>query len=696
MKLREIRKIPYRTGECATETFGYTADAFVENIESENYLFIDIFKNKQDSLKIPVVRMIFTKEDWRLYDPGTDKWSRAGITGDMEKVLGYNARFAKEYLRTYLKSEDLVWEFFGSLKEKARYGTWVQALYLHIEEQRDKRREKERTKRKTALEIRQQNTPELPPDLDKWAEGYLFKNKHFLYYKRHNGYAEIGCSKCGKVSTVRTRRGQSFEAQFGPVSEIPRNGQYGVCPSCKCMGEYKTQGRAKDVYGRSINFYVAQPYRENGAVIRYIQADKTYSIQTIDMGNREVMVEAGERTIITEITRTYLEPGKRAKTDYHKYSVYAGREFWDDCNLQGYSIITTKEAVVYPPSYDCINQTFLRYSGAREYSRYKEEYDLKNYMLRYMLWPQIEMFSKMGLYGIVEKLVNCHAGEVIQNQNAKKPEDFLGIRKERLKDLIALQGNTDYLKVWKLEKRYNQNWNWQQCILVHECNIDYVNMKNLLRYTTMEKFLHKMENYSGVQVPKTLLEETQLCSEARARLRNIAGVYLDYLSMRIQRGYDLKNQIYLYPRDLDMAHNQMVLEVNKEENDKRKQEVTAKYPEIQKFYRKLRKKYFYEDDTYIIRPAKSAAEIVEEGRLLHHCVGGDNYLQKHNSGMSTILFLRLKENPNIPYITVEIQDYKILQWYGMKDKKPDQINIQKWLNNYANELKRQELSVGIA
>ena len=78
-----------------------------------------------------------------------------------------------------------------------------------------------------------------------------------------------------------------------------------------------------------------------------------------------------------------------------------------------------------------------------------------------------------------------------------------------------------------------------------------------------------------------------------------------------------------------------------------------------------------------------------EGRILHHCVGGDNYLGKHNSGMTYILMLRFKETQEIPYITVEIDNRtdKILQWYGNYDRKPDKDRMQEWLDIYVAKLK---------
>ena len=81
-----------------------------------------------------------------------------------------------------------------------------------------------------------------------------------------------------------------------------------------------------------------------------------------------------------------------------------------------------------------------------------------------------------------------------------------------------------------------------------------------------------------------------------------------------------------------------------------------------------------------------------EGRTLHHCVGGDNYLSKHNDGSTYILFLRHGKTSEIPYITVEISNNgsEILQWYGNNDTKPDKEEIDAWLNKYLKELKKQK------
>ena len=118
-----------------------------------------------------------------------------------------------------------------------------------------------------------------------------------------------------------------------------------------------------------MNCFIAQRYKDDGAVIRYVEIEKIYRLDTF-LDEKEIMIGAGEKMIITEIARTYLEKGKRPQTDYHKFSSYSG-EFWDDCNLCGMNNISIKAAKIYPESYKELRTTFLRYSAAEMYGKHK-------------------------------------------------------------------------------------------------------------------------------------------------------------------------------------------------------------------------------------------------------------------------------------------------------------------------------------
>lgn len=43
-----------------------------------------------------------------------------------------------------------------------------------------------------------------------------------------------------------------------------------------------------------------------------------------------------------------------------------------------------------------------------------------------------------------------------------------------------------------------------------------------------------------------------------------------------------------------------------------------------------------------------------------------------------------------PYITIEICGTQILQWYGIRDTKPDEIRIERHLRRYIKALKEKD------
>ena len=69
--------------------------------------------------------------------------------------------------------------------------------------------------------------------------------------------------------------------------------------------------------------------------------------------------------------------------------------------------------------------------------------------------------------------------------------------------------------------------------------------------------------------------------------------------------------------------------------------------------KKLYQKYAYENDNYIIRPAKGKQELFVEGTVLSHCVY-TNYSDKYLNGKVLILLVREKDNPDTPFYTLEL------------------------------------------
>ena len=695
MRKKEIERIPYLglkkiSRKKDVKYIGVTA---VKNVGNKKHLFLEVYKNKKESKMVPVVRIILTKKEFWNYFPETEQWTRQKVEKDGgygnyiwgEKAVTWEQMEKENVLQSTEDLERI--KKFCKIKIPVYYeARWWQYIYKHEDDlataARIDREHRKFVRRQEALKDRMAHTAKLPEKrILEYADRIYFHNKHHLYYKKYGSWTRIACSKCGGVTDARWRDGISYESQFQKHTEEPREGKSGKCPMCGAVGTYKCQGKIKGEYSKKIHLFLGQRYKEDGAVLRYVEIEKAWILGFIEGNDGPEMYNAAEELSGVEVARAYFEPGKKVQIDYHKRDLYRNEDFWDDCNLYGLANIDIKAATIMPETYEELKNTIFRYSGLKEYDEQAQEVNPIRYLQNYQKTPQIEILAKLGLSEIVKGINEGRTG-IIVDASAKRLDALLGIRRERTKKLIEEKGDARLLRVLQIEKSLDQHWTEEQVNHLRETGLDIAHIAFVLNYMTIQKLLNRIEKYAGCAY------ETN-CGRAVANIRNTAIIYIDYLMMRERRGYDLHNTVYQQPRDLSAAHRQMVTETNREEVKKRLEETEERYVNIKKRYRSLRKEYCYEDATYLIRPARSAEEIVMEGRILHHCVGGDNYLSKHNEGKSYILMMRYQKEPETPYITIEInpEQKRIVQWYGERDTKPDKEKIQSWLDNYLDKLK---------
>ena len=707
MKKKAIESIPYLGLKKVSrkKDVKYIGVTTVKIIGHEKHLFLEVYRNKKESEETPLVRIVLTKKDFGNYFPEKEKWTR-------QQVDGGDVYYGGELIWSDRQDHSVSWmelqnrNILQDAADQDRIKKFCNAPYHYNEKKwwgyiaaheqdivstaRRKTEQRKYEKRKKALEDRIAHTGPLPEkEVLDMADSLCFQNEHYLYYKKHGGRAKVACSKCGGVADARWKAGVSYESQFQRRIEEPREGHYGTCSLCGTLGIYKCQGKVKSSNRKKMHLFLGQKYKEKGMVFRYLEVSKEWQLGLIEGKHGPEMYNSCEMLQGVEVARAYFEPDKSIQIDYHKRD-WNGDEYWDDCNLYGNANITIRDGMIMPETYEQMKGTMFQYSALQEYTDSIRTMNPINYLECYIRIPQLEMLVKMGLTETARALVEggrYRCNEIIADTSAKRPDTFLGIRKEKVKQLIRYEGDTDLLRAMKMEKRSGQTWTEEQIVNLVETELESEQVELATEYMTLQKLLNRIKKYAGC-------EYWTNCSSSTARIQHVATTYIDYLSMRIALGYDLSNAVYQQPRDLDAAHAKMVEETNKEKADKRIEEVQERFKNIQKNYKKLRKRYFYEDSQYLIRPARSAEEIVMEGRLLHHCVGGDNYLRKHNEGKTYILMLRFKTDPNTPYITVEIDANRpgIIQWYGAHDRKPDAINIQQWLDDYLAKLKNGSLT----
>ena len=127
------------------------------------------------------------------------------------------------------------------------------------------------------------------------------------------------------------------------------------------------------------------------------------------------------------------------------------------------------------------------------------------------------------------------------------------------------------------------------------------------------------------------------------------------------------------------------------EDEEKRKELYTKFAEIANKYNALQHS---KRSSFICIIAHSPADLIREGEMLHHCVGRMNYDQRMVREESLIFFIRNKQEPDIPFVTVEysLKNRKILQCYGEHDHKPSE-DVLHYVNKiwlpYANKQIRQ-------
>ena len=201
--------------------------------------------------------------------------------------------------------------------------------------------------------------------------------------------------------------------------------------------------------------------------------------------------------------------------------------------------------------------------------------------------------------------------------------------------------------------------------------------RNAPMINEIEKYVH----YSQI---KQLPKEVNLTKFQKWFIRKGErfDYYMDYLHMLEELNTPLNNDSVLYPENLQVAHdnamntlNLLKSEIEEKQYQERKNQIKALEAEI--------------DDLLFLTP-HSLQEIIQEGSILRHCVGSQHYIERHTQGKTTIVFIRRKEKPDMPYFTLEYRNQQVIQIQGKCNRQevPEKIKqaVRQWQENLQHAL----------
>lgn len=150
--------------------------------------------------------------------------------------------------------------------------------------------------------------------------------------------------------------------------------------------------------------------------------------------------------------------------------------------------------------------------------------------------------------------------------------------------------------------------------------------------------------------------------------------YRDYLSMAKFLGYPIYKNDIMYPSNLVKAHDEVM---NK--YDEVKSEILTKKIS---FYAKELMKFKFNNKQLLIRPATSQEELINESKKLDHCV--KSYAKDMANKETSIFFIRNINQPTEPYVTLELQENKVIQVRAKSNAEPPKA-VKKFVKNWEKQ-----------
>lgn len=218
----------------------------------------------------------------------------------------------------------------------------------------------------------------------------------------------------------------------------------------------------------------------------------------------------------------------------------------------------------------------------------------------------------------------------------RRPSAMLGLTRQQLRECLGAQCN-DTAKTVYIRNGAAQGLSMEECAALCNWCDEYCLLEMMAQCKALPGGLQKSIRYLQKQ------------KKGWTFLR-------DYWDMQARLGVDLNADAALrWPRNLLAAHDRAAAAVRYEQNKGLEQKFTAMTERCRGLA--------WEHDGICIRPAESVEELVQEGKTLHHCVGG--YGPAHADGR-IILFIRHTRRPERSWFTlnVDVREKKILQNHG--------------------------------
>lgn len=555
-------------------------------------------------LNKPVYELFINKEtgEFITWDAKHEKWRNAKVDMlDWPEYTYYSGRYinpeGSRNIKRYLETEDAGYKGILKYQQNVR-----------------KEELKKKYKRETEpWDLEMDKVPELPKDWIHWVDKHAIRD-HFIFYEySRKGATEGYCTWCEKTVPINN----------------PKHNQYGTCRCCGRKIQYKARGKAGNIWTDYERAYLIQRC-EDGFVIRLFRCRKH-----LPKGNYE------HPYVVTEEIRRAIYD-KQFHGVYYIWDLYKQDHMrWIRNGRSYYSWYYYYEGAIYKRTLPTLDKAELKRTGLAEMVRDLGRFDPEEYIEGWKQHPQYEQFAKAGLGQLIIDGMDDERSTVHTCSAIKDLAKSLGIDKARMKRLRENHGGDIYLEWLRREKAMDTIIPDEVIKYFSENQIQPKNLKLMLTRMSERKicnYLKKQNNLTG------------------RRPLELIGDWEDYMMIANRLKIDTRIEKNYKPKNLKSSHDEVVSMCGGKDIARRAGEIAEKFPDIDRIHAEIKEKYEYEGKKYSIVVPERIEDIIQEGRILGHCLhSSDRYFDRIQRRETYIVFLRKTEELDKPYYTLEIE-----------------------------------------
>lgn len=461
----------------------------------------------------------------------------------------------------------------------------------------------------------------------------------YLFYETFGtkDYRKCHCTGCGEFSYWKTCFPGFFERKHGNTIDCPNCGQ-GV--ELKALGRMRT---FESLNNEELRFSIFRAAPDGGLLVISGWGTKPYSWN-----------ELTPTVHLREKERQYFAPGVRMR--WKRTWDYAGLcntgparpSGWEACDYMAEphspTINWTSDGSYYLICAERIADTKLRYCQLEEWYHDRCKVWITDtaepvryihkYLSSYTEYPYLEMACKLGFYNAVDDLVlENRKNAQLLNWKAESSWGFLRLNKADGRAFLKAEGSLDLLRLYHILRKQ----------LFGLTMYDFLSLAGRVGGETDAAKLYSVAQKAGCTITEAVnYAERQ---KHHDRMSEVLQIWDDYLDFAGTLDYDMSRRDVVLPKDLRGRHDAAAATVamlGMQINDAR----------FSKRLKQLNDMYAFDFGGYSIVIPGTTKAIVEEGKKLHHCVGG--YAARHMAGEVDILFLRKTRKKNTPFLTIEM------------------------------------------